>query len=122
MLIGDLARRTGVKERLLRYYEEQGLLHPARTASGYRRYAERDAATVRHIRLLLDAGLSTAAITRVLHCVHDDADGRAVPDACPVMVELVRRERARTAAEIARLRATQHSLDRLLAGATGQFA
>ena len=115
MLIGALARRTGVNERLLRYYEEQGLLRPARTPAGYRSYDERDAVTVRHIRLLLDAGLSTAAIAGVLHCVHDDAAGRAVPDACPVLVDLVRRERARTVAEIDRLRATQRTLDTLIA-------
>ena len=115
MLIGDLARRTGVNARLLRYYEEQGLLRPARTAAGYRSYTGQDAATVRHIRLLLDAGLSTAAIAGVLHCVHDDDLGRGVPDACPALVDLVRRERARTAAEIARLRATQQSLDALIA-------
>jgi DNA-binding transcriptional MerR regulator len=46
MRIGELSRRTGVNERLLRYYEEQGLLRPDRLPSGYRVYAESDVQTV----------------------------------------------------------------------------
>jgi MerR family regulatory protein len=34
--IGELSRRTGVPTRMLRYYEEQDLLHPERDANGYR--------------------------------------------------------------------------------------
>lgn len=52
MKIGELARRTGVSERMLRFYEEQGLLSPVRTAAGYRLYAEEDVARVAKIRLL----------------------------------------------------------------------
>ena len=44
MRIGELSRRTGVPERLLRYYEEQDLLHPQRLPSGYREYTEEDVA------------------------------------------------------------------------------
>lgn len=36
MRVGEIVRRIGVSERLLRYYEEQGLLHPDRLPSGYR--------------------------------------------------------------------------------------
>ncbi|GAA5178872.1 hypothetical protein GCM10023322_07070 [Rugosimonospora acidiphila] len=57
MRIGTLARETGVSERLLRYYEEQGLLRPVRLANGYREYDESDVTTVSHIRALLAAGL-----------------------------------------------------------------
>jgi hypothetical protein len=42
MRIGELRRRTGVSERLLRYYEEQGLLRPQRRPSGYREYDDSD--------------------------------------------------------------------------------
>ncbi|MDZ7733147.1 MAG: heavy metal-responsive transcriptional regulator [Acidimicrobiia bacterium] len=39
MLIGEVARRSGIPAKTLRYYEDIGLLDPpARTASGYRRY------------------------------------------------------------------------------------
>ena len=64
MRIGVLARETGVSERLLRYYEEQGLLRPARRSNGYREYAASDVVAVSHIRSLLAAGLPTAVIAQ----------------------------------------------------------
>ncbi|WP_410537380.1 MerR family transcriptional regulator [Streptomyces sp. KL2] len=68
MLIGELSRRTGVSTRLLRYYEEQGLLTPERGPNGYREYGEDAVLTVRQIRALLDAGLTTEVIRSVLPC------------------------------------------------------
>jgi len=44
ILIGELSCRTGVPARLLRYYEEQDLLHPERDSNGYRRYGAADVA------------------------------------------------------------------------------
>jgi DNA-binding transcriptional MerR regulator len=115
MRIGTLARRTGVSERLLRYYEEQGLLEPARLPSGYRVYAETDVATVRHIRTLLEAGLNTSTIGVVLPCVRDDGD-RIVPT-CTDMVDRLKTERDRLSAAIADLEATQSRLDTVLSAA-----
>ncbi|MFQ6396300.1 MerR family transcriptional regulator [Nocardia sp. KC 131] len=68
MLIGELSRRTGVGSHLLRYYEAQGLLEPARGANGYRRYADDAVLTVTQIRGLLEAGLSTEDIRYLLPC------------------------------------------------------
>ena len=59
MRIGALAERTGVSRRLLRYYEEQGLITPSRTLNGYREYAEAHVYVVLQITGLLDAGLPT---------------------------------------------------------------
>jgi DNA-binding transcriptional MerR regulator len=73
--IGELARRAGVAPRLLRYYEEQGLLSPQRTAAGYREYAEADLDVVHHVRTLLAAGLSTATIADLLPCMGPTARG-----------------------------------------------
>jgi DNA-binding transcriptional MerR regulator len=64
--IGELTGRTGVPARLLRYYEEQDLLHPERDSSGYRSYREADAGRVTQIRGLLEAGLTTEIIRRIL--------------------------------------------------------
>lgn len=72
MRIGELERRTGVARRLLRYYEEQSLLHPARDANGYRTYAEVHVRLVGRIRELLAAGLNTETIRGLLPCADDE--------------------------------------------------
>ncbi|WP_217189196.1 MerR family transcriptional regulator [Streptomyces buecherae] len=75
MLIGELARRTGVSTRLLRYYEEQGLLNSERDSNGYRRYAPEAVERVRRVRELLATGLNTDAIRTVLPCTHSAGPG-----------------------------------------------
>lgn len=119
MRIGELAVATGVSRRLLRYYEEQNLLRPVRLANGYREYSESDIAAVRHIRALLAAGLPTAVIVQLLHCVHDEGE-QMVPSSCPGMMTNLRRERARVTEVITRLQASQQALDSILATALRQ--
>ncbi|MFC7493543.1 MULTISPECIES: MerR family transcriptional regulator [unclassified Nocardioides] len=62
MKIGDLAERTGVPTRMIRYYESQGLLTPERGDNGYRLYSDDDVARVRRIRNHVAAGLPTRLI------------------------------------------------------------
>jgi DNA-binding transcriptional MerR regulator len=113
--IGTLSRRTGVNERLLRYYEEQDLLQPTRLPSGYREYTESDVDTVRHIRTLLAAGLPTAVIAQVLPCIR--ADGERLVPTCPDLIGHLHKERARIAESITQLRKSQHLIDTVLAAA-----
>ncbi|WP_188192886.1 MerR family transcriptional regulator [Nonomuraea sp. SYSU D8015] len=79
MKIGELSRETGVSARLLRYYEEQGLLTSYRAEGGHRRYDSGAPVVVRRIRTLLAAGLPTKVIKDVLPCVSGSGD---VLDAC----------------------------------------
>ncbi|MFJ3723776.1 MerR family transcriptional regulator [Streptomyces sp. NPDC090045] len=79
MLIGELARRAGVSERLLRYYEGTGLIHSERRANGYREYDDRTVVTVRRIRTLLAAGLPTRVIRQILPCTFDETALRPCP-------------------------------------------
>jgi DNA-binding transcriptional MerR regulator len=67
--IGELAARTGVPTRLLRYYEEQRLLFPARDERGWRSYDGTDQVRVDEIRLLLGSGLPTSAIEQLIGCL-----------------------------------------------------
>ncbi|MFC5722897.1 MerR family transcriptional regulator [Streptomyces gamaensis] len=115
MRMKEMVRRTGVHERLLRYYEQQGLLAPRRLSSGYRVYSEADVETVRRIRCLLTAGLPTALIARVLPCVRSDGD-RLVPT-CPDLVAELRRERERITAAIAELETSRGILDDVITAA-----
>ncbi|HVT68321.1 MAG TPA: MerR family transcriptional regulator [Trebonia sp.] len=112
MRIGELSRRSGVSQRSLRYYEEQGLLRPRRRPSGYREYAPSDVAVVRRIRGLLAAGLSTATIASVLPCIRDDGE-RLVPT-CPDLVAELRRERDRIDQAIGDLTASRQILDTVI--------
>ena len=60
--IGDLARRTGLTHRTLRYYEELGLLDPPRDTGGRRRYDAADIRRLYRIRLLRDLGTPLSGI------------------------------------------------------------
>jgi DNA-binding transcriptional MerR regulator len=57
VLIGELSERTGVSTRMLRYYEQEGLLVPRRADNGYRVYEEEDVELVAGLRCLHDLGL-----------------------------------------------------------------
>ncbi|MEU7555081.1 HEAT repeat domain-containing protein [Streptomyces sp. NPDC044571] len=67
MLIGDVARRSGVSARMLRHYESLGLVRPTgRTEAGYREYAGEDIRRIFHIESLRSLGLSLRDIGRAL--------------------------------------------------------
>ncbi|WP_213992246.1 MerR family transcriptional regulator [Sodalis sp. dw_96] len=72
MKIGELARRTGVSERMLRYYEQEGLLQPVRTESGYRDYGAAQIQAAQRIRMLSAAGLKIETIRILLPCILDN--------------------------------------------------
>ena len=66
MKIGELSERTGIPTRMLRYYEEQGLLSSERSANGYRSYDESDVDRATRARGLVQAGLTTRLAKVVL--------------------------------------------------------
>ncbi|MFJ3670348.1 MerR family transcriptional regulator [Streptomyces sp. NPDC090106] len=99
MRIGELSRRTGASRRLLRYYEEQGLIVPDRGANGYREYDDRSVDRVNQIRGLLDAGLPTRIIKQILPCL-DTPRSIHFPDATPEMLALLATERDRLSERI----------------------
>ncbi|HLX48803.1 MAG TPA: MerR family transcriptional regulator, partial [Streptosporangiaceae bacterium] len=60
------AELAGLHPQTLRIYEREGLLDPARTAGGTRRYSQRDIARLQEICTLATGGLNIAGIRRVL--------------------------------------------------------
>src|SRR6201990_945628 len=65
-VISVAAELAGVHPQTLRIYERKGLLDPARTAGGNRRYSDSDLDRLRRIAELTDEGLNLAGVRRVL--------------------------------------------------------
>ena len=75
--ISVAAELTGLGVQNLRAYERYGLLEPARTDGGTRRYSSDDLARLRRIGTLLEQGLNLAGIAKVLGLETANADLRA---------------------------------------------
>lgn len=68
LLIGRLAKLSGVKPDTIRFYERSGLLpKPSRTASGYRVYNDNALRQVRFIRKAQSLGFSLDEIRRIMN-------------------------------------------------------
>jgi MerR family transcriptional regulator/heat shock protein HspR len=65
-VISVAAELAGVHPQTLRIYERKGLLDPARTQGGSRRYSEQDIEQLRRISELSSEGMNLAGIKRVL--------------------------------------------------------
>lgn len=105
--IGELADRSGVSVRALRYYEEQGLLEAERTPHGQRRYEASAVAKVRFFQQMYAAGLTSANIATLLPCMntgHTDAAQR----------RMLAEQRERVAARRDELQTALDQLDRIL--------
>ncbi|GAA4629203.1 MerR family transcriptional regulator [Actinoallomurus vinaceus] len=92
MLIGDVARRSGVSARMLRHYESLGLVRPTgRTGAGYREYSSEDIRRIFHIESLRSLGLSL----REVGCALDDPGFKP----SELVDDLIRQTRERIAGE-----------------------
>lgn len=65
-VISVAAQRAGMHPQTLRIYERRGLLQPARTQGGNRRYSETDIARLRRIAELTAEGVSVEGIRRIM--------------------------------------------------------
>jgi len=66
MNIGNAAERSGVSAKMIRYYEEIGLVTASRRANGYRDYDENDVSVLQFIRRTRDLGFSLDEVSNLL--------------------------------------------------------
>lgn len=76
LAIPRLAERVGVTPRVLRYWEEQGLISPTRE-HGRLRYSPRDVAIARLIRTVLQTGTGIEGVRMLKRLAERDIRGRA---------------------------------------------
>lgn len=73
MNIGEAAKASGVSAKMIRYYEQTGLIPKAsRTASGYRDYSDTDVHMLRFVRRARDLGFQVAEIADLLSLWRDE--------------------------------------------------
>lgn len=106
--IGELATRTGVSVRSLRYYEEQRLLTAERSSGGHRHYPAQAVERVALIQHLFAAGLSSRTIAELMV----DVDARV---STPDSRDRLAAERDRIEKQIAKLTVARDRLNEVIA-------
>ena len=105
LTIGAAARAAGLTPKMLRHYEQLGLLAPAaRSAAGYRHYTEADLATLRFIRRARDLGFSLPQVRELLTLWHGHCPRSEVRALAQKHLEDLERRRAELDALAANLR------------------
>lgn len=107
-IISVAAELAGVHPQTLRTYERKGLLKPARTSGGTRRYSARDVDRVRLIQELTQGeGVNLAGVLRILK-MQDEIDRLTSElDQAQETVEQIRSEARRAVAEASRRTGTE---------------
>ena len=103
MNIGAAARATELPAKTIRYYEEIGLVRPARAGNGYRDYADADIHRLRFVQRARGLGFSIEEC-RLLLSLYDD-EGRASADVKALALDRIG-EIERKIDELRSLRAT----------------
>lgn len=120
MKISELATLAGVSVKAVRYYEQLGLIVPARELNGYRRFSDRDLRAVREIRELGEIGISPLRAAPFLECLDT---GHVHGDECVSSLAVYRDTIAELDRMIGALRSRRAALhDRLESGAGRSFA
>lgn len=113
MNIGEASRASGLPAKTIRYYEEIGLVRPARGANGYRDFTAQDAHKLAFLGRSRSLGFSIEEC-RTLLSLYEDRD-RASADVKAVAAQHL----DRIAEKIAELRALESTLKTLVARCHG---
>jgi DNA-binding transcriptional MerR regulator len=111
MRIGELAGKSGVPVRMLRYYEERALLAPHRASNGYREYTDSDVDRVALVSSLVRSGLPTKLIVPLMQHRTDAPDSPAAAQLVSAFEEEAARLDAKIACMTLSRKAVQQYLD-----------
>ena len=116
MRISQLAGRTGIPAKTIRYYEATGLLpQPQRETSGYRRYSEEDVDRLTFLSKAKTLGLSLAEIGDILRASSGDTVN------CEHVLQLLATKRDQIDGWIREAQIVRDSLDRTIAYSSGRL-
>ena len=108
--IGEAASASGVSAKMIRYYEQIGLIPPAdRTESGYRTYTQADIHRLHFIRRARDLGFSMPDIRELLELSEED------DRSCAEVDSLARAHLGQVERKIAALQVMRDELSRMIA-------
>ena len=108
MNIGDVASAAGLPAKTIRYYEDIGLIRPARATNGYRSYSDQDLHKLRFLGRSRALGFSIDDCRALLALYEDDARASAE------VRRIARRHLDEIESKIADLRAMQDTLSHLV--------
>ncbi len=115
MNIAELAHRSEVPLRTVRYYADRGLIRPAkRSAGGYRIFDESALRRLRFIRRAQTLGLPLREILTLLR----DAERQSCGETSRVVVHRLKQQLGTVERRVTELEAVRHELDSLVAGET----
>jgi len=95
-VISVAAELSGMHPQTLRIYEQRGLVRPARTQGGSRRYSELDLEILRRISELADQGMNLEGIKRVMQLEAENAQLRAELEAARERLARARQDAERS--------------------------
>ena len=113
MNIGDVAERSGLPPKTIRYYEDIGLVSPARATNGYRRFRENDLHKLAFLGRARSLGFSIEDCRALLELYEDQ--GRASADVKSIAEDHLERIE-RKIVELREMQATLSHLVRACAG------
>lgn len=113
MNIGEVADRTGLPVKTIRYYEDIGLVKPQRGANGYRRFGDKDAHKLTFLGRARRLGFSIGDCRDLLALWEDQ--GRASADVRAIAIGHLAQVEARIA-DLVSMRDTLGELVRACAG------
>ena len=116
MNIGDVAQRTGLPVKTIRYYEDIGLVKPLRAGNGYRDFGPRDIERLQLVAQGRQMGFSLVECQKLVRLNEDD--GRASRDVRALALENLSAVRAK----IAELHALEKRLETLVSHCHGDDA